>query len=415
MNKGRKAIVTCFPVDNGDMTLITLADNLENRVLIDCNIREAADDPEDETRDVAKDLRDRLKRDSKGRPYVDAFLLSHTDSDHCRGITKHFYLGPPDEYPDDQKKDSEKRVLIREMLSSPLVFRRASRLNKLCDEAIAFNTEAKRRVKVNRDKRFVGVAEGDRILILGEDEDGKTDDLGPILVKIDQAFSRINGVPNLFFQARLLAPLPKSADQVDEELLSRNHSSVILSIELRSAVGGAWRRFLTGGDAEVAIWERLWEKHKTSPSVLAYDLVLTPHHSSWHSLSWDSWSEKREKAVISQSARSALSQIRPNGKIISSSAPIQDDDCDPPCYRAKLEYVKIARSADGKFYCTGENPSSSEPAPLEFEVTEEGIEELGAKVEGRAPAILTSGLVDAIGARVAEAAAVKKEGNRRYA
>jgi len=87
---------------------------------------QSADDPEDVTRDVAKDLRDRLKRDSKSRPYVDAFLLSHADWDHCRGITKHFYLGPPEEYPDDKKKDSEKRIFIREIWSSPLVFRRAT-------------------------------------------------------------------------------------------------------------------------------------------------------------------------------------------------------------------------------------------------------------------------------------------------
>ncbi len=70
MSKERKTTVSLFPVDNGDMTLIALADNLDTKVLIDCNIRASADDPEDVTRDVAKDLRDRLKRDSKGRPYI---------------------------------------------------------------------------------------------------------------------------------------------------------------------------------------------------------------------------------------------------------------------------------------------------------------------------------------------------------
>src|SRR5262249_22065718 len=154
---------------------------------------------------------------------------------------------------------------VREIWSSPLVFRRTGRLNKLCDEALAFTVEAKRRVKVNRDRNFTGVQEGDRILVLGEDEDGKTDDLQPILVKIDQTFSRINGSHNLFFQARLLAPLPKSDDAEEEELLSRNHSSVILNIDLRESVSSAtWKRFLTGGDAEVLIWERLWKKHEDS-------------------------------------------------------------------------------------------------------------------------------------------------------
>jgi hypothetical protein len=416
MSKERKTIVTFFPVGNGDMTLLALADNAETKILIDCNIREAADDPEDDTRDVAKDLRDRLKRDNNGRPYVDAFLLSHGDWDHCRGLVKHFYLGPPNEYPDDKKKDGEKRIFIREIWSSPLVFRRAGKLNKLCDEVLAFIAEAKRRVRVNREKKFLNVAEGDRVLVLGEDENGKTDDLRPILVKIDEVISKINGSHNYFLQARLLAPLPKSDKDEEEEVLSKNHSSVVLNIELRESVLGTVPKcFLTGGDAEVAIWERLWEKHRKSPSVLAYDLMQTPHHCSWHSLSYDSWSEKHEEAEVSTAARAALSQIRNKGKIVACSCPIEDDDCDPPCHGARLEYEKIVESAAGEFFCTGEYPTSESPAPLEFYVSKDGFEELGAAVLAGAPAILTSGIVDAIGARAAETTAVKKEGNRRYA
>ena len=48
-----------FPVGNGDMALLRLLD--ATPLLIDCNIRKAADDPSDkETRAVAKDLRARL-------------------------------------------------------------------------------------------------------------------------------------------------------------------------------------------------------------------------------------------------------------------------------------------------------------------------------------------------------------------
>ena len=35
MSKDRKTIVTLFPVGNGDMTLIALADNAEIKILID--------------------------------------------------------------------------------------------------------------------------------------------------------------------------------------------------------------------------------------------------------------------------------------------------------------------------------------------------------------------------------------------
>ncbi len=60
--------VTFFPVENGDMTLVKLGDDLGTTLLIDCNIRQAVDDDDGDTRDVAADLRKRLKRD--GNPYV---------------------------------------------------------------------------------------------------------------------------------------------------------------------------------------------------------------------------------------------------------------------------------------------------------------------------------------------------------
>ena len=93
--------ITFFPVDNGDMTLVKFGDHDATTLLIDVNIRQDADDPDGEARDVAKDLRDRLKKDENGRPYLDAFLLSHPDQDHCRGLKRHFRMGPLDEYPDD--------------------------------------------------------------------------------------------------------------------------------------------------------------------------------------------------------------------------------------------------------------------------------------------------------------------------
>ena len=65
---------THFRVGNGDMTLIVLPSG--RRILIDINIRSAADNPDDDTPDVAGQLRDRLVRDDQGRLYIDAFLLN---------------------------------------------------------------------------------------------------------------------------------------------------------------------------------------------------------------------------------------------------------------------------------------------------------------------------------------------------
>ena len=358
------AKVLFFPVGNGDMTLIEFESG--RKVLIDMNIRAAADDPDDDTLNVAEELRNRLSRDAGGRLYVDALLISHPDQDHCTGLQNHFHLGPPREW----SKAADK-IFIRELWSSPMVFRRASSQHKLCDDAKAFNTEARRRVALYR-ATYGMVSDGDRILILGEDEDGKTGDLGAILVKAGATFSRINGQCDVSTTIRLLAPQPRGDDQDEEDLRSKNHSSTILNFSLTADGVTDAGRFLTGGDAEVAIWERLWRLYATSPDWFLYDILLAPHHCSWHSLSYDSWSDDGEDAKVCKDARNALSQTRRGAVIVASSKPVEDDDNDPPCIRAKREYQAIAKTADGSFKCVGEHPTKKNPEVMEFEIGENG-------------------------------------------
>jgi len=363
------AKITFFPVDNGDMTLIRLADSNTTSLLVDCKIRLSADDAEDTTPDVAASLRSRIKTDANDRPYVDAMLLSHPDEDHCLGLEKHFWLGSLCDYSDDDKPQSEKRIVIRQIWSSPMVFRRASKSNPLCSDAKAFKQEAKRRVKVNVDSGFV-VNDGDKILILGEDQDSKTDDLTPILVKAGEQFTGINGSANGYLTSHVLAPISPQDDDAEEKL-SKNNSSVIINFQIKhSEYGSSISKFLTGGDAGVEIWERISDEYNLSE--LEYDLLLAPHHCSWRTLSHDSWSDKGENAKVSQGARTALAQSRNGAFIISSSKPILDDDNDPPCIRAKREYRSIL-GYSGIFKCTGEEPTKSNPKPLEFQTTSSGF------------------------------------------
>lgn len=365
--------ISFFPVGNGDMTLIETESG--RKIMIDMNIRTAADDPDDKTPDVANMLKDRLDRDSADRLYVDALLISHPDQDHCNGLSKHFHLGSPDKW----SKISDK-VFIREIWSSPMVFRRASRNHVLCDDAKAFNTEARRRVQEFRDNGSE-VDDGDRIRILGEDENGKTDDLDEILVRVDETFSYINGQYDSTMAARLLGPLPKLDD--DDDILFKNNSSTILQFSLAGGGISDKCRFLTGGDAEVAIWERLWQRHDWRPEWLSYDILLAPHHCSWHSLSYDSWSDLGEDAEVCEDARNALSQVRTGAMIVASSDPVKDDDNDPPCIRAKREYVSIANDDDA-FKCTGEYPSEKSPDVLEFKIGSDGPRLLTALMGGTA-------------------------------
>ncbi len=88
------AQISFFSVGNGDMTPVQTEGG--HMILIDMNIRSAADDPDDDTPDAAAKLRDKQTRDAAGRLYVDALRISHPDEDHCRGLLKHFHLEPTD-------------------------------------------------------------------------------------------------------------------------------------------------------------------------------------------------------------------------------------------------------------------------------------------------------------------------------
>lgn len=382
--------LTFFPVDNGDMSLIKFGDADATTLLIDVNIRADADDQDTDTRDVAKDLRERLKKDTNGRPYVDAFLLSHPDQDHCRGLARHFHLGPISDYPDDGKDYKEKKIVIREMWSSPIVFRRASKTHTLCDDAKDFNKEARRRVQASRDKAFQ-VEHGDRILIMGEDIDGKTDDLMQIVCKVDEKFSKINGKESSWFTAHLLAPLDAQDDEEEEECLVKNNSSVIINFSLSAdGTNSDDAKFLTGGDAEVFIWSRQWARHSKEAEVLKYDIMQTPHHCSWHSLSYDSWEDYGEEAKVDADARSALAQARDGAIIVASCKPISDDDGDPPCTRAEREYRSILKPVGGTFYCTGEYPKANAVEPLVFTITGDGVQPPSKKESGSKAAAIIS-------------------------
>ena len=355
------AKIQFLPVDNGDMTLIQTESG--RNILIDMNIRSPADDRNDFIPDVCTMLRNILPRDTTGRQYVDVLVLSHPDKDHCLGLQKHFHLGLPEDW-----SPKEDKIFIREIWSSPMVYRRASRNLTLCDDAKAFNTEAKRRVKEFKQSRKL--VDGNKILILGEDENGKTDDLQEILVKAGELVTKICGQFDSTISPRLLAPLP--TDPKDEESFSKNKSSIILQFSITG--GGELDKcfFLTGGDAEVEIWERIRKIYQNQMDYLKYDILLAPHHCSWRSLSHDSWSECREKSKLSEDAIAALSNSRDGATIVASSKPIDAKDDDPPCIGAKRVYENILEKVKGKFVCVCENLSTNQPEPLVIEIDTNG-------------------------------------------
>lgn len=366
------AKITFFPVGNGDMTLIETDSG--KKILIDCHIRNGSEHP-----DVLSMLKNRLTEDSKGRLYIDVFIWSHPDKDHCGGIESNFYLGDPDNWSESKHKDL---IFINEIWSSPLVYRRASINHTLCPDAIALNTEVKRRVnKYKNNPNSINIV-GDQVLVLSDDEDGKTDDISGIVARLDDSIFKINNIYDSSFSALLLAPSPKS-DFPDEEKLGKNHSSVILNIALKVSRSNKEINFLTAGDAEVVCWEVLLRRLRPQNSVetsLMYDALQTPHHCSWHTLSHDSLTDYGENAQTDEDAIEALSHAKNDAYIIASSKPISEDDSDPPAYRAKQEYMKILEPVKGRFRCVADNTdNNNDNIPLELVFDGTNLEQTSAK------------------------------------
>ncbi len=365
--------VIYFPVGNGDMSLLKLRDG--KTVLIDCYLQQE----ESDTRSaVASDLLDELEEDANGRPYVDIFLLTHPDDDHCKGAEEFLHLAKLEDY-DDNAED--KKIVVREMWSSPLVFRRRSKNHPLSDYAKAINREAKRRVKVFRDGSAVdteGMSDGDKVRLIGADwrkEDGgnRLADLDGIRTRVGETIAWSDNNGEQLVKIHVHGPHnPTNDDSFDanEEVLSKNNSSVITRWKIFAAGGIAYNALLFGGDAEVEIWERVWKANVNSADLLEYDILLAPHHCSWGVLSNGAATD--DDAAVNQDARRALNQQRQGARIISSSKPIKDDDKNPPAHRAMKEY-KSWLHMDTNFKCTGEHPKESGPEKMRFSFSRNGV------------------------------------------
>ena len=96
-----KYSIKYYPVDNGDMSLITLSD--DTTILIDCKINPSSKEDNNEKYDVKADLLRSVKYKNK-IPFVDVFILTHPDKDHCCGFENNFYTGDPQNIPRKIKK-----------------------------------------------------------------------------------------------------------------------------------------------------------------------------------------------------------------------------------------------------------------------------------------------------------------------
>jgi len=353
------ASITYFPVGNGDTILVRLTDS--SSIMIDCNITEDSRDTSDETRyDVHNHLLNVLKKDKSNYPYVNAFILTHPDQDHCRGFIETFYTGDPAKYGDSHREKGF--IRIDELWFTPRLFSRAEK--ELCEDAKAFRREAKRRMEIYRSKSDARNQSGNRLRIIGYSDSPDLAGLESIISVPGTAINLINGSVKKDFSFFIHAPFKEDTDSLWGE---RNLTSLVLQARFNVDNEADAGLVFFGGDAGCEVWEAILDRSREE--TLKWDIFTAPHHCSWSFFSREPYKDNK---TPSEKCIELLKKKRQGAIVVASCKPIKNDDDNPPHYAAQQEYMKIVGEKGKKFYATMEYPDEKKPLPLQFEISKNG-------------------------------------------
>lgn len=348
--------ITFYPVKNGDCNLIEFADNTS--MLIDCNFKADAEDEDKDDYNVISDLlTNKLTKKRQGLPYLNAFVLTHPDQDHCRGFADKFLLGinPATKQPKQNDKDN-KLILIGELWYSPRVF--TEHTGDLSDDAKAFKKEAERRMKLWREKDPTRNKDGNRIRIIGYSDADKLEGIPDECITVPGSeLNKVDGMTKAGYRFFIHAPFKDDIEGGD-----RNSTSIVMQIRIDAGNKTDAGKVFFGGDAEWRIWEKIIEK-TNDDKYLNWNLFEAPHHCSY-----TFFADNRDEDP-QQSSLDFLGKRVGNGYVVSSSKTIKQNNDNPPCQKAKNRYIKSLSSED-YFKCTEEDEVQ---VPVVFDIKSDGI------------------------------------------
>jgi len=352
--------ITYFPVGNGDTNLIQLSN--EGTILIDCNItNDSRDENEESVYDVREYLLSTLKKDDNDVPFVDAFILTHPDEDHCRGFSETFYTGDPAKYSETDKKEG--LIRVDELWFTPRIF--SPHEKDMCETAKAIRKEAKRRIQLYQEKKAERKDSGNRLRIIGYSDNPDLKGLDEIITTPGNSINEVNSKSLKDFSFFVHAPFKKDTDSKWAE---RNDTSVVLQARFDVEEEKNAARAFFGGDSGFEIWDDIVQRSKEV--TLKWDIFMAPHHCSWSFFNVTPYNDEDKP---SKSSLEFLDHRCAGAIIVASCKPIKDDDDNPPHYVAKQQYIKSVGKEN--FFVTGEYPNSKKPQPLIFTITKKGPQE----------------------------------------
>jgi hypothetical protein len=339
-----------WPVGCGDSTTVVISD--DEVLQIDLNDTAIADADDNEKIPLVDELVAKLPK-RNGKPYLSCFVLTHPDTDHCRGFAELL-----------------KRVTIGELWHTPRVFREFKDGTSHCPDAKVFRKEAKRRVAATIQAGGDPGA-GNRVRVVGYDD---------LLQEADYT-----GFPRAFFTmpGRWITALdgrdvssrfaafvhaPFRNDVSDE----RNETSLAMQVLI-----GSNRSVMKGlffGDLAYPTLREVVDQTKGHDNLanLGWNVLLAPHHCS-KKVMYEKDADGND--VLKQDILDDLEAHRLSpGFIIASSSAIPGNNSpgdNPPHAKAKNRYSEIVDS--NGFICTGEYSTSKNMRPVIFTVTDSGI------------------------------------------
>lgn len=349
-----------FPVGNGDMSLITLEDG--TRILVDCKLTAKSDGSTvSKVCDVKKELLNSLQK-RNGNYFVDVFILTHGDRDHCHGFKDNFYQGDPANY---SQKDREQNLIIMDtMWFSPMIAEQYTN-----EDEDAHQCEAERRIALHRSNHPDRDNPGNRIKIIGYDSNKDYHDLNNLRAVPGDVITRFNDKDQQKFSIFIHAPFKV---HLDSPYKDKNSASIVFQARFKAY---DWSTdfcclAMFGGDSDHTTWAQILERTKrfkndVNQKALSWDLFLAPHHCSW------SFFNDTSEDDVKPTSLEALDYARSGAWVIASSKKIVNNDDNPPYADAKKEYIKKL-SSPSKFLNTAVEPNESGPEPIIFDITPNG-------------------------------------------
>jgi len=346
-----------WPVGTGDSSTVVISANAV--VQVDLNHRAAAEKDDTPEVPVVDLLVPTLPKDEDGNPYLAAFVLTHADEDHCSGFGKLL-----DE------------VTIGELWATPRMWREYlddPEGPDLCEDAVAFHDEVKRRVEAIKKAVAAGKDPdyGDRVLIVGYDTDHDTHAYSELpdeyLVYPGESVTKIDGVDHAGrFEAFIHAPFK------DDCAEARNDTSLSMQVTLTEDGGKDGKVLLFGDLAYETIMKIFtFSEGNDREQYLEWNLLLAPHHCSKKAM----YTREDGKDVLHTDILDMFeNHAREGAVVVASSKEIPASDTDganPPHKMAADRYKKIVDT----FICTGEWPSKTDPSPVVF-----GVDAQGARI-----------------------------------